>query len=263
VLGAWFWAASVCYALAGILYLGFLLGLKDRAMRVARTLLIVGFVLHTCDIGARGIAGMHPVSSARESLGFIAWLLVGGYLLARLRFEIDAVAAFLAPASLVLLMTARLSPAGGGESTEGLGVLGRIHISLATAGVSIFALATALAVFYIVEERQLKQKHVGAMVRKGVALETLDNLVHRCVQVGFPIFTVAMVTGAVWSARRSESIRPEYIIAMVAWTAFAALLVARTTAGWRGRRAALMTIVGFFAALLVLAIYLARAAAGG
>jgi len=257
----WFWAAAATYALASVLYLGFLLGLKDRAMRAARFALITAFVLHTCEMGARGIAGMHPVSSAREAVGFVAWFVTGGYLLARLRFKIDAVGAFLAPASLVLLLIARLTPTAGGP-TEGLGVLGRVHISLATAGVSIFALATALAVYYIVEERQLKQRHVGALVRKGVALETLDTLVHRCVLVGFPIFTVAMVTGAVWSSRRSEGIRPEYVIAMVAWTAFAALLVARTTAGWRGRRAALMTILGFFSALLVLVLYLARRVTG-
>ena len=264
---AWFWAASALYAVAGVAYLGFLVGLKERAAaRVSRVALIAfatGFALHTCEIGARGIAGIHPVSSAREAIGFIAWLLAGAYLAARVRFKLDAVGAFLAPASLVLLMTARLSPSGGAETTEGLGVLGRVHISLATVGVSIFALATALAVVYIVEERQLKSKQVGGLVKKGVALETLDTLVHRCVQIGFPIFTVAMVTGAVWSARRSEEIRPEYVIAMVAWTAFAGLLVARTTAGWRGRRAALMTILGFFSSLLVLAIYLVRRAAGG
>jgi ABC-type uncharacterized transport system permease subunit len=262
VPGPWFWAAAAFYALAGVLHLGFLLGLKDRAMRSALAAFVLAFLLHMCEIGARGIAGLHPASSAREALGFVAWLLAGGYLLARIRFRIDAVGAFLAPASLVLLVTARFSPSSG-ESTAGLGVLGRVHISLATAGVSVFALATALAVVYIVAERQLKHKHLGALVRKGVALETLDTLVHRCVQVGFPIFTVAMVTGAWWSARRAGGMRGEYLIAMVAWAAFAALLVARTTAGWRGRRAALMTIVGFTSALVVLAIYLARAAAGG
>jgi len=171
------------------------------------------------------------------------------------------VGAFVAPAAVVMLLMARLTPGGG--STESLGMLGRIHISLATAGVSIFALATAVAVLYLIEERQLKRKHIGALVRRGTALETLDKLAHRCVQVGFPVFTVAMITGAMWSAQLPGTLRPEYTVAAIAWAAFAGLLVARTTAGWRGRRAALVTIFGFSSALLVLGVYLVRAAQGG
>ena len=255
---AWFWAAIALYGVAGGLYLGFLVGLKESATRAARAALVLGFAAHACEIGARGLAGLHPVTSVREALGLLAWLTVGAYLAAGLYWKLHAVGAFVAPAAVAILSTARLSPDPGGGGTEGLGVLGRVHISLATAGVAIFALAAALAVLYLVQERQLKHKHLGRMVRKGAALETLDTLVHRCVQVGFPIFTVAMVTGALWSARRAGGLRPEYSLSMVAWAAFAALLVARMTAGWRGRKAALMTIVGFASAAVVLGIYLAR-----
>lgn len=258
----WFGAAIVLYGLASLLYFAFLFGLGDGLRRAARGALVAAFLAHMVEIGAHGVAGLHPVSSVHEALGFLSWLVTGTFLLAQVRRRLDAVGTFVAPASLLLLLLARLAP-DGGASTEGLGILGRVHISLATAGVSIFALATALAVIYLVEERQLKAKQFGPIVKKGIALETLDGLVHRCVQVGFPIFTIAMVTGIVWSARRAEGIRPEYSIAMVAWTAFAALLVARMAAGWRGRRAALMTIVGFLAALVVLAAYLARGATGG
>lgn len=259
---ALFWAAAALYAASGTLFVGFLLGLPQGVTRAARSTLVAAFSVHMLEIGARGIAGLHPVSSVNEALGFLAWLTAGAFLVALHKRRLDAVGAFVAPVALVLLVIGR---AGGiaGASTAGLGVLGRVHISLATVGVSIFALATGLAVFYLLEERQLKQKRVGKVVRRGVALETLDTLAHRLVQVGFPIFTVAMVTGAIWVSRRAGGLRPEYPIAMVAWTAFAALLVARTTSGWRGRRAALLTILGFSASVVVLGIYLARRALGG
>jgi ABC-type uncharacterized transport system permease subunit len=258
-----FAATAVIYALACVGYLGFLLGLGERAVKLGRVVLWGAFVAHMCEIGARGVAGLHPVTTAREAVGFISWLLVGGYLIAGLRRKLHAVGAFVAPAGLALLVAARLAPAAGDAApSEGLGILGRVHISLAATGVSIFALATAVAIVYLVQERQLKQKRIGMLTRKGTALETLDTLSHRCVQLGFPIFTIAMITGAVWSARRSDGIRPEYTIAMFAWTAFAAALITRTTIGWRGRRAALMTILGFASALLVLGIYLARRALG-
>jgi ABC-type uncharacterized transport system permease subunit len=231
----------------------------EKIGKAARALMTLGFLAHMGEIAAHGVAGLHPASSVREAVGFAAWITVGAYLIAGLRRKLDSVGAFVAPAALMLLLAAGLAPQT--EHTTGLGVLGRVHISLATAGVSIFALATGLAVLYLVQERQIKRKHIGAIVKKGAALETLDGLAHRCVQVGFPIFTVAMITGAMWSARLSEGIRPEYTMAMVAWTAFAALLIARQAAGWRGRRAAMMTIVGFASSLVVVAIYLARAAA--
>ncbi len=254
---ALFWAAIALYGLASAVYLASLLGLPDRYARHARVVLLLAFVVHMVEIGARGVAGLHPVTSVREAMGFLAWALTGGFLLAQVRWRLDAAGAFTAPAAAALLLTARLTPQG--EPTTHLGALGRIHISLAMVGMSIFALATALAVLYLLEERQLKRKKLGTIVRRGTALETLDNLAHRCVQVGFPIFTVAMITGAVWSARRTEGLRPEYVIAFAAWTAFAVLLTARVAAGWRGRRAAILTLVGFGAAAAVLGIYLARA----
>ncbi len=258
-----FVVAAACYAAAAAGYLWFLVGTRDGVRRIASLLLLAGFVVHMCEVGARGIAGLHPVTSVREAIGFAAWLLVGGFLAASARRPLGPVGAFVAPAGLALLLVARLAPVAESGSEAGLGALGRIHISLATAGVAVFALAAAIAVVYLVEQRQLKLKRIGAMVRKGVALETLDNLAFRCIQLGFPIFTIAMLTGAVWTARRSEGIRPEYMIAMFAWTAFAAVLVTRTTLGWRGRRAAFMTIFGFASALIVLGIYLSRRVLGG
>src|SRR5262249_7546407 len=98
---------------------------------------------------------------------------------------------------------------------------------------------------------------------KGAPLEALDRLSHRLIWVGFPIFTVALVLGAVWVAKLGESLdRPEYPIAAVTWCAYAALLVVRQADGWRGRRAARLTLAGFGAALLVLVIYLVRRMAG-
>jgi ABC-type uncharacterized transport system permease subunit len=65
-------------------------------------------------------------------------------------------------------------------------------------------------------------------------------------------------------SRRGESLdRPEYPLAAVTWIFYAALLVLRQAYGWRGRRAARLTLGGFTAALIVLAIYLVRRMAGG
>ncbi|HEU5059755.1 MAG TPA: hypothetical protein VFU21_24655, partial [Kofleriaceae bacterium] len=69
----------------------------------------------------------------------------------------------------------------------------------------------------------------------------------------------------IWVARRNVSgfARPEWLMAVVIWLTFGGLIAGRTARGWRGRRAALLTIAGFTVSLAVLAIYLARRALGG
>ena len=253
-----FWVAVVAYTAAASALLVVLAG-QARWRPLAIGLVIAAWVAHGADIGWRGTEHVHPAESVREALGFLAWIVTGGYLLASLRYRLTLGGVVVMPVALVMLLVARLTPAG--TEPDQLTALGRIHISLATIGVGVFALASALSAIYLVEDRALKRKKLGGLVFKdrGAPLEPLDRLSHRLVWFGFPIFTIALVLGAVWTSRIGESLdRPEYALAVVTWVAFAALLVMRQIYGWRGRRAAWITLIGFAAALAVLAIYLAR-----
>ena len=82
-----------------------------------------------------------------------------------------------------------------------MGRLGQAHILLATLGVAVFAFAAVLAIVYLFQDRSLKRKQLDRVVARGTPLETLDRLAHRCVAIGFPVFTLAIVTGAIWVAR--------------------------------------------------------------
>lgn len=257
-----FWIAVVAY-IAGAAALLFVLGGHARLRPVALALVGLAFVAHGVDIGWRGTQHVHPAQSVREALGLLSFIATGGYLIASARYRLTLGGAVVMPVALVMLVAARLTPAGA--APEDLSVLGRIHISLATIGVGVFALASALSLIYLAEERALRRKRFDAIAFKdrGAPLEALDRLTHRLIWIGFPIFTVALGLGAVWVSRRGESLdRPEYPLAAVTWIFYAALLVARQVYGWRGRRAARLTLAGFAAALIVLAIYLVRRMAG-
>jgi ABC-type uncharacterized transport system permease subunit len=252
------WAAVGLYAIATIC---FVLGATGRpgAARLARIVLAVAVVAHGVDIGWRGVMQVHPAQSVREALGFLAWIIAGGYLYAALRWRLDLAGTAVVPVTLVVLLAARLTPAG--HDPEGLTALGRVHITMATIGVAIFALASALSAVYLLEERNLKKKRFDTLTFKsgGAPLEKLDILGHRLVWVGFPIFSTAVVLGVLWVSQRGATFgRLEYALALVTWTAYAVLLTTRTLYGWRGRRAARINLVGFAAALGVLAIYLIR-----
>jgi ABC-type uncharacterized transport system permease subunit len=221
-------------------------------------------VLHFVDIGARCIHRVNPISSTPEAMSLVAFLIAAGYFLATLRYRLAAAGAFAVPAALAVLVLARVVPAEA--DAPAMGSLGHAHVLLASIGVAIFALAAVLAFLYLLEDRQLKRKQFGRVMGQGTPLDTLDRLALRCVSIGFPIFTVAIVTGAMWVARlgllrHATALRPEYLFAVATWVAFGILLVARVGAGWRGRRAAWLTLGGFGGAMLVLATYFLRHAA--
>src|SRR5205814_8996288 len=100
-------------------------------------------------------------------------------------------------------------------------------------------------------------------------LETLDRINRRCIQLGFPLFTLAMVIGAILLSRMPPSpgggnrlLQPQYALSAVAWVLHAGLLLLRLLVGWRGRRAALVTLGGFAASLGVLIVYFVRGVIG-
>jgi ABC-type uncharacterized transport system permease subunit len=252
----------IAYGLASLLYLTFHAGQRGGLARAGRGALIVGWVLQVVDIGFRCARGQHPASSAAEAMAFIAWLIAGGYLVASFRYRLDVAGAFAVPAALVLLLLARVVPETGTAPPGSLGVL---HVFLATAGVATFALAAVIETVYLLQEKRLKRRQLDRLGGATAPLDTLDRLAARCVTVGFPVFTLALVTGAIWVGRlglvhRPGGLRPEYIVAVGSWIAFGVLLVARAGAGWQGRRAAWLTVGGFSGVLLVVLGYLLRGA---
>jgi ABC-type uncharacterized transport system permease subunit len=254
----------LAYALAATIYLGYLLGLRRFAEKLGRVVLGLAVGLHLLDIGARCVRGVNPVSSTPEAMSLVAFLIAAGYLGASLRYRLAAAGGFAVPAALALLVLARVVPAEA--PAPAMGSLGRAHVLLATIGVAVFALAAVLALLYLFEDRQLRRRQFDRVMGRGTPLDTLDRLALRCVSIGFPVFTIAIVTGAMWVARLglvrgAVPLRPEYAFAVATWVAFGILLVARVGAGWRGRRAAWLTVGGFGGAMLVMAAYFIRHAA--
>ncbi len=253
----------VLYGLAAALYLGFHAGFGAAAARGGRLVMVAAWALQLADIGVRCFRGQHPLSSTAEAMVFIAWLVATGFVVATFRYRVQAAGAFAVPVVLVLLLLARIAPDEQPEAPLG-SPLATVHILLATIGVATFALAAVLAVVYLLQERRLKGKRFDQVLKTDTApLDTLDRLAAACVSFGFPVFTLTIITGAAWIAklgllRTGAAIRPEYLLTVLAWLALGGLLLARVISGWRGRRAALLTVAGFSATALVLVGYFLR-----
>lgn len=174
-------------------------------------------------------------------------LLVRRYPIAGLGSIVSAIATLLAVFALLVHQENSTDPAV-------VDWLLRVHIALAFVGVTAFAFSTALSIVYLIQARMLKRKAKTELRRRLPPLDVLDRLALRGIVVGFPFYTVALLLGSA-QAIRTDQVRTSYVLAIVSWIIYGVVLQARLTAGWRGRRAAILTICGLVLALSVVAQY--------
>jgi len=243
-------AACHAYSVAGVAYLVHLVRLRGRSSTVGALALAVGLLLHAAVIVMRyQEMVVTPVSSLADGLSFTAWLLVAAFLVLDRVYKLPALGAFVTPLALTVTVSALLVPsAPPGEIPALLGVPGLVaHVFVAFTGMALFALAGGAAVLYLVQERQVKGKRFGFAFSRLPSLEVLDELNRRLVVFGFAMLSVTIATGALYAKNRWGaywSWDPKETLSLLAWAIFGALIAARFQGGWRGKRVALLTMLG-------------------
>ncbi len=242
--------AALVYLAAVALHLGHLITQGPRLRAWADRVTWAGFGVHTLGLVVRfAEAGYTPVTSLHEALSFFGWCVAGLYLVVQLRYRVPSLGAFATPVALMFVLGALSVP---GEIQPLPAALQSywlpVHVMLLFVGDGAFALAAAAGVMYLIQERQLKRKRLGALFRRLPNLEVLDALNYRCLTLGFPLLTMGIITGAIWAQHAWGtywSWDPKETWSLITWFLYAALLHGRLTVGWRGRRAAIWAIVGF------------------
>jgi ABC-type transport system involved in cytochrome c biogenesis permease subunit len=186
----------------------------------------------------------------RGGLVVMTWLGAGASLVVQRLYRIPAIGAFITPLVLVVLLPTLflVKP----DFPEVLPEAVRrpmltVHIVTALLGVSLFAIASLVAVMYLLQEREVKGKRFGALFSRLPSLAALDQVNQRVVRFGFVVFTVALLTGSgmakvVWKSAWQWD--PQQVSSLVIWLIYGAMVQLRHT-GWHGRRFALLTIAAF------------------
>lgn len=232
---------------------------QDSSRRWSWGLLAVAAALHTGTIGAQCTDGTHPFSSVFLAMSFGVLLTVGGFLLlSARRTPMRALGAVLSPVGLVGLTVGVVAGPQVSTSTELPAAIVTTHIAAAVVGVAGFALAAGVAGLYLAMERRLRSKEFRPR-QGGMSLVGLDRLHYRIVLFMTPVFTVAIVTGAIAILRQGDALwheRPvELAAALVAWLASVVALGSRAVWGVRGRKAAALTMVAFASMVLIVVSY--------
>ena len=220
-----------------------------RASKVALRLYAIATFFLTLGVLFRGVsAGRVPWGNMYEfsitgALSFsIAFLVVGRkYDLRWLGLPISILVLLILGTAITLLYrpSAPLVPAL--RSTWLV-----VHVSAAILSGGVFLLANTLAATYLWLDRMESKGERNNFARRLPSLETLDQLTYRLVAFVFPLWTFAIIAGAIWAEAawgRYWGWDPKETWAFITWILYAGYLHARVTAGWKGRKAAWLCLI--------------------
>jgi ABC-type transport system involved in cytochrome c biogenesis permease subunit len=248
-----FWPALLAYGEAAVALVR-----ETRRPGVAGRLAIwgvrLGWLAQTALLGLQAVrADGFPWSSWAGALNLLAWLVVSGYLIwgCRPRYRLLGLAVMPVAAALLVL-----AYAGGGIGSDGEhpSLLLAVHVASMLTAFAGFTVAATLAAFYLWEERRLKRRARTILRLRLPPLEALDRFGARTVALSLVVLTLGIVLGAASLAVDGGGFDAAMAATTVAWVAYAAVLLARWTAGLHGRRAARLTLTGFALVVLVLPI---------
>jgi len=249
-----FMVTMALYFTATMVFLALLLRRAEALSTVALSITATGFATHTLALVARMVGTTASPPSFQEALSFFSWMLILVFLVVEFRHRLHVLGSFILPLALVSLVSAAALP----ETAPTLQPVFRtlwVHVTLSMLGTVSFAVAFVAGVMYLIQDGLLKSKRFNVLYSKLPALDFLDQLNQQSIVFGFPLLTLGIVTGAI-SAEFARGAyvnwNPEQTWAIVTWLFYFVVLVGRLTVGWRAKRAAYLTIIGFACVILTL-----------
>ena len=240
------------YILSTAGYIAYLFFQKERLQKIGYVLLFVGFIIHSVSIGYGFLQSGHlPVQNLHQTLSLAGWAIAGMFLFLTYRFNLKVLGIYAAPLVAIVMIISMRLPAEG-TVVQAKTLFSNIwlvsHVVIIFIGEAAFALACGAGFLYLLQERAIKTKHHGFFFKRLPALELLDNTGYACIVVGFSLLTIGLITGfvyakSIWGSFWSWD--PKEVWSGIAWLIYAAVLHGRLALGWRGRKAAIMSIIGF------------------
>ena len=218
---------------------------------------MIGLATQVLGIATRGMAEHRvPWGNMYEFVMAITCAAVIAFLLMSIRFRVYAVGLFLmAPVVLALGLCATVLYTAAGPLVPALHSYWIwIHVTAMTVAIGSYIVAAVFTVLYLVADRHARRQAAspeagfGAVLGRLPDADALDRLSYRTVIFAFPIWTFAVIAGAIWADQawgRYWGWDPKETWAFITWVVYAGYLHARATGGWRGRKAAYIQLVGF------------------
>ena len=256
----WLRVAAGLYSLGLLHAILTLVRRRESLFRVALTAFVAGTVLHFVSIVEEGLINNRcPITNFYETISMCAFLVSVLFLFVHWRYKLSSLSAFIFPLVFMMALVATLgNPVSAWSSPVVRSAWLTVHIVLVLLGIAALVFTAVAAVLYLVQERELKRKKPRKLYYRLPPLGTLDELISRFMTVGFVLITAGTVAATTWAfieLRTHWLSDPKIVISLITWAIYLAMVCLRVTAGWRGRKAAIMAVVALSCSALTWAAH--------
>jgi cytochrome c-type biogenesis protein CcsB len=224
----------------------------DDWTRVATVITVLGWMTHLATIVTRGIAaGRVPWGNMFEFSTVVAFIVVTAFLGLLAKQRVRWLGTFvLLPTVLYLGLAGTVLYKQAGPLVPALNSYWlKIHVFAAISATGLFFVSGIVAMLYLAKT----YRPDGPLLSRLPSAERLERTTYGLVALSFPIWTFAIIAGAIWAEAawgRYWGWDPKETWSFITWVIYAGYLHARSTAGWRGRRAGWFAVAAF-AALII------------
>ena len=254
---------NISMAIYLLCFLGYLIYATSQNKLTGKlfsALLIIGFIIHTIGLAFRWLETHHagfgyvPLSNMYESLIFFSWTIVLVYLIIEWIYKQRIIGVFVTPVACIAIALTSIIPGINAKITPLVPALQSnwlaIHVTTCFFGYACFAVSCGISILYLFRARKEGAKKEASKWLPAAAL--LDEINYKAIIIGFPMLTLGIITGAAWANYAWGSYwgwDPKETWSLITWFIYAAFLHARYTRDWRGKKAAILSILGFVAVL--------------
>ncbi len=238
--------------------LSFLLGLiysSKKTQDRAAILTVAGFVLHSADLVLKYALGIGEIlTQSQFYFSLLAWSFLLIYLLLWWKLKLKFLSITAAPLAL-LVFTGSLAISPTTLPVPGFlqGLWFSLHIGSLFISMALLGMAFGAGITYIYQDRKIKTKaKLSNLSRDIPSLQSIDRANHLAVIIGFPLYTVGLLSGFIWAAFTWKTIftwDPKEVATVLIWFVFAWLFHKRVSGVWRGKKPAKMAILIFILTL--------------
>ncbi|MFC6151226.1 c-type cytochrome biogenesis protein CcsB [Mumia xiangluensis] len=224
---------------------------SDLFGRIAFSLTVLGFLVLLAAVVARGLAAERvPWGNMYEFATTGICVVLGGYLVMDVLMKVRWLAPIVLGFAVVVLGLSMTVYVPAGPLVPALDSYWLvIHVISAMVAGAGFLVGAGASVLYLLRTRADARGGAKGYLSRLPSAASMDQLAYRVTAFSFPVWTfAALISGPIWAEHawgRPWGWDPKEVWAFITWVAYAGYLHARATAGWKGKAAAILSLIAF------------------
>ncbi|MBF0117305.1 MAG: cytochrome c biogenesis protein CcsA [Desulfobacterales bacterium] len=239
------------YFLSTAAYIAYFFIQKNYLYKIGFYLLLTGLFFHSTDFIFKFTQiNVFPINSLQDTLLLAAIAIPISFMLFQYKLNLKILGGYAALSTLFITIIAIFLPTQRSAEIQNLFKNSWLasHVIIIFMGNAFLSLACGAGLLYLIQEYTIKTKHNRFFFKRLPSLELLDSAGYTSIIMGFTLLSLGMIIGftygkIVWGKFWTWS--PKEVCTSVTWILYSALIHERLTVGWRGRRSAIMAIIGF------------------